>query len=232
MRTLSVNVLAGLLSLIAGIAIAQVGLTPEVQELLEKAKVGDASAQFRVANAFDSGRGAPRDGEKAMHWYKAAAEQGLAEAQNSVGSGLQAERKYTEALIWYQKAAAQNHALATNNLAYLHDLGLGVAQDRQLAFKLYLQAAELGWAEAMWNIANMYGAGQLGQPADLVLACTWTLRARRYATEGDLKLIAHVERVTPALERRLSPEKMSSCRDAAWSWSPSSATVRADRREK
>lgn len=120
-------------------------LSPEVQALITKAQAGDPDAQFRLATAYDWGRGAPRNGTEAMKWYRMAAERGHAEAQNSVGSGLQAAERYGEALPWYQRAAEQNHALAINNLAYLYDLGLGVKQNRQKAYELYSRAADLGW---------------------------------------------------------------------------------------
>lgn len=123
----------------------------------------------------------------------------------------------------------ENHALATNNLAYLYDLGLGVSQDRQRAFELYSQAADFAWAEGMWNLANMYGAGQLGQPPDLVKACVWTLRAGRFAGNEEQQLQAQVKRVTPMLERRLSPTEMESCRQEAQAWSPPREKERIDR---
>ena len=221
------------LLLVLGLAVpfaaqTQTGLSPQVEELLVKAKQGDPVAQFRVANAYDSGSGAPRDGAEAMRWYLAAAEQGYAEAQNSVGSGLQAEKKFVEARAWYEKAAAQNHAFATNNLAYLYDLGLGVTQDRQQAFKLYSQAADLGWAEAMWNLANMYGAGQLGGPPDLQQACVWTLRAGAFAAPEQRQLSTHVARVVPMLERRLTAAQMASCREQALGWKPPREKERSD----
>lgn len=222
-------ILAAAAFLFSALVLAQDSLSPAVQELLEKAKAGDVDAQFRTANAYDSGRGAPRDGKEAMRWYTAAAEQGHAEAQNSVGSGLQADKKFAEARIWYERAAAQNHALATNNLAYLYDLGLGVKQDRQQAFHFYSQAADLAWAEAMWNLANMYGAGQLGQPPDLLKACVWTLRAGRFAGSEERQLQAHVNRVTPMLERRLSTADMESCRKDAQAWVPPREKERSDR---
>lgn len=200
----------------------------QVEDLLQKAKAGDMSAQFRLANAYDNGSGVPRDGKEAMRWYKAAAEQGYAEAQNSVGSGLQAEKNYAEARAWYEKAAARNHALATNNLAYLYDMGLGVPQDRQKAFSLYSRAADLGWPEAMWNIANMYGAGQLGQPPDLLSACVWALRAGKFAAPAERQLLSQVNRVTPLMERRLSSAQMMSCREQAESWTPPQASIRSD----
>lgn len=195
-------------------------LSSETTALITKAKAGDTEAQFRVGTAYDFGKGAPRDSAEAFKWYEMAAKRGHAEAQNSVGSGLQAEKKYAEAIPWYEKASAQGHALATNNLAYLYDLGLGVTQDRKAAFDLYYKAANLGWAEAMWNLANMYGAGQIGQP-DMVMACIWSIRAQRYAGPNEKQLAAQVSRVMPQLERTLTPEQMQSCRTQAETWAPS-----------
>jgi TPR repeat protein len=172
-----------------------------------------------LGSAYDTGTGVPRDATEAEHWYKAAADQGYAEAENSLGSALQAEGKYAEARAWYQKAADQGHALATNNLAYLYDLGLGIPQDRQRAFQLYSQAADLGWAEAMWNLANMYGAGQLGKPADLKAACIWTLRAEHYGA-SEPQLMQMIARIKPYLEKHLASDEMASCRGAALGWQP------------
>lgn len=208
---------------------AQEGLSPQVTDLMSRAANGDPAAQFGLGNAYDGGLGVPRDGQKAMHWYLLSAEQGHAEAQNSVGSGFQAERRFAEALPWYERAAAQHHALATNNLAYLHDLGLGVPQDRQRAFKLYSQAADLGWAPAMWNMANMYGAGQVGAQPDLFEACVWTLRAGQHASVAERQLHGQVRKVTSMLERRLSSEQLITCRQLAKSWVPPEIDRRSDR---
>ena len=209
-------------------ALAPEDLSASVRTSLEKAKAGDAAAQFAVAVAFDNGRGAPRNRNEAMRWYKSAAEQGHAAAQNSVGSVLQAEKKYAEARGWYEKAAAQDDARATHNLAALYDLGLGVAQDRKRAFGLYSKAADMGWAESMWNMANQYGAGQLGQPPDLLAACIWTLRAATFARSEEKHLIARANEVTSMLSRRLSDDQMRSCQLQALSWSPPRPAARDD----
>ena len=171
-----------------------------LDEMRQKAEAGDKEAQFRLGSAYDSGRGVPRDGAEAMKWYLRSAEAGYAEAQNSVGSGLQAEQRYEEARTWYERAAAQGHALAINNLGYLYDLGLGVKQDRQKGFELYSRAADLGWGEAMWNLANMYGAGQLGAK-DLNMACVWTLRAVRFADPREKQRFAPAFRAAVYFER-------------------------------
>ncbi|MFG6485477.1 tetratricopeptide repeat protein [Roseateles sp. BYS78W] len=210
---------AALLTVASSHASADWFTSSETKALISKAEAGDAQAQFKVSVAFDYGRGAPRDGKEAMKWYRLAADQGLAEAQNSVGSGLQADKRFAEARPWYEKAAAQRHALATNNLAYLYDLGLGVPQDRQKGFELYLKAADLGWAEAMWNIANMYGAGQLGEK-DLVKACIWAWRARRFTSPEQEQLQKFLDRMVPRLESQLTTEQQAACDKDGGDWQP------------
>jgi uncharacterized protein len=198
---------------------ADVFLSSKIKALIVKGEAGDADAQFRVGLAYDTGNGAPRDGNEAMKWYRMAAARGHVEAQNSIGSGLQAAKRYEEALPWYEEASAQGHALATNNLAYLYDLGLGVKQDRRKALELYLRAADLGWAEAMWNIANIYGAGQLGEK-DMVNACVWTMRARKFAAPREQQLLNNLSRVIPNLERTLTAEQLIICRKQLDNWAP------------
>ena len=219
MKALLVSLCSLVLVAFSNVALADWFLSSEIKALITKAEAGETSAQFLVGSAYDSGNGAPRDGNEAMKWYRMAAERGHVEAQNSVGSGLQAEKRYEEALPWYEKASAQGHALATNNLAYLYDLGLGVKQDRRKGFELYSRAADLGWPEAMWNIANMYGAGQLGD-IDMVSACAWTKRAQKFSAPQERRLQSHLSRVIPQLERMLSPEQLASCNQQAENWAP------------
>jgi TPR repeat protein len=189
-----------------------------IEELLQRAENGDAESQFRLATRYDSGRDVPRNGAEAKKWYTRAAESGYAEAQNSLGSALQAEKQYAEARRWFERAAEQSNPLALNNLAYLYDLGLGIDQDRKKAFDLYLRSANFGWAEAMWNLANIYGAGQLGK-VDLVDACIWTLRARRFMG-ADVQLAAASERTLPHLKHSLSAEEFASCEHESENWHP------------
>lgn len=204
------------------------GISREAAALLSQAKSGDIAAKFQIAAAYDSGHGVSRNEREAIRWYRAAAESGYPEAQNSLGSILQAKKHYSEARGWYEKAADQDHAHATNNLAYLYDLGLGVSQDRQKALSLYAHAADLGWAAAMWNMANLYGAGQLGGPPDLETACVWTYRAKKYSANSEHQLRTMTGDTLMKLERKLSAEQMSTCRDHGEMWSPASIAIRSD----
>lgn len=193
--------------------------SPHVQNLEASASAGDADAQFALGAAYDFGNGVKPNGTLAEHWYSKAAEQGHAEAQNSLGSGYLAEEKYPEALVWYQKAAAQNHPMAINSLAYMYDLGLGVPQDRSRAHALYVKSANLGEPEAMWNLANMYGAGQIGEE-DVYQACIWTFRAKKFTNQSRVALNKNMQGVFPYLKDSLSSEQYTSCQQEANKWSP------------
>jgi len=193
--------------------------TQEIQSLEEKATAGDADAQFSLATSFDFGHGVQRNGSSAFHWYRKAADQGHAEAQNSLGSTYQADKNYSQALFWYQKAADQNHPLATNNLAYLYDLGLGVPQDRKKGYFLYLKSANLGWSEAMFNLANMYGAGQLGN-VDYFQAYVWCDRSARYALPRWRELQQKSQECIEYLTGKLTPEQIEQAQIEAQQWKP------------
>jgi tetratricopeptide (TPR) repeat protein len=149
---------------------------------------------------------------------KALAEAGNAEAQNSMGSYAQEAGKYEEARGWYEKAAAQNHDLALNSLGYLYDLGLGVPQDRRKGFEFYTRAANLGEPEAMWNIANMYGLGQLG-PKDMHMACIWVFRANRFAAPGS-RVEKPAQQGVARLRQMLSANDLQRCISESSNWSP------------
>ena len=189
----------------------------DVATIEKQAIEGDVNSQYKFGTMYDSGSGVTRSRNDAEKWYTKAAENGHAEAQNSLGSGYQAEQKYTEARKWYELAANQNHALATNNLAMLYDLGLGVTQNRQKGLKLYTRAAELGWPEAMWNIANMYGAGQLGEK-DMFKACVWSFRAKNNTNNSLIRLNKQLENILPHLKDTLTSEQFNACQLEAKQW--------------
>jgi len=72
---------------------------------------------------YFSGRGVARDDAEAASWYRKAAEQGLAVAQNNLGRmyelGRGVERDKDKAALWYRKAAEQSFALAREGLKRL-----------------------------------------------------------------------------------------------------------------
>ncbi|MBR0097490.1 MAG: sel1 repeat family protein [Synergistaceae bacterium] len=72
---------------------------------------------------YASGRGVRRDYQQAVYWYRKAAEQGHAWAQNNLGAmyanGNGIKRDFNQAIYWWQKSAAQGNTSARANLATL-----------------------------------------------------------------------------------------------------------------
>lgn len=125
---------------------------------------GDSIAQFRLGAAYDFAHfDIKQDYSEAARWYTKSAEQGYAEAQNSLSSlyqyGLGVDTDYSMAGYWYKRAADQGHIGATNSLGYLYEYGLGVEKNQIRAVSLYRLASDSGSLEAMNNLANCYGTG-------------------------------------------------------------------------
>ena len=61
---------------------------------------------------YDDGEGVPQDDAEAVRWYRLAADQGHATAQNNLGirysNGRGVPQDYVEAHMWYNLAAAQS----------------------------------------------------------------------------------------------------------------------------
>lgn len=219
---LSISWFAALV-LSCGSALAQTGLSPAMQKELVKAEKGDVQAQFRLASAYTTGKGAPYDVDAALKWYQAAAERGHAESQNRVATSLLAERKFNEAFALFEKAAAQGHPAATNNLGTHYDLGLGANQDRKKAFELYVKAANLGWPESMGHLSVMYDEGQVTK-RDEHLSCVWTYRANKYAAgSGNEMLLSIIGGKVAKMERNMPKKQLASCKKEAAAWSPAKA---------
>jgi tetratricopeptide (TPR) repeat protein len=112
---------------------------------------------------------ADRNYAKAVMWYKKAAEQGDAEAQDWLGdcylSGEGVAQDEAQAVKWYRKAAEQGNTEAQISLGGCY---LGKAE----AVKWYRKAAEQGDAFAQFMLGTCYNNGY-GVPKDDVVAYMW-----------------------------------------------------------
>ena len=84
------------------------------------------------------------DYKTALRIWLPAAEEGDADAQNTVGEifeqGLGTEPNFEVAALWYGRAADQGHKTALFNLGTLYETGRGVEQDKVRALNLYRRA--------------------------------------------------------------------------------------------
>lgn len=80
----------------------------------EKAKEGDATAQFYVGQIYEKGLGRAADYRSAALWYRKSAEQGFSQAQINLGhlyeKGLGVPKEQRTALDWYGRAAGLSNA--------------------------------------------------------------------------------------------------------------------------
>ena len=58
-----------------------------LEQLGKAAEQGNPKAQFELGLMHERGRGVPKNAAQAAHWYRKAAEQGLAVARNALASG-------------------------------------------------------------------------------------------------------------------------------------------------
>jgi hypothetical protein len=110
--------------------------------------------------AFSSGQAAAssKDYVQAMQWWRKAADQGYAGAQNNVGvlfnKGWGVPQDYGQAMQWYRKAADQGYAAAQYNIGVLFLNGQGVLRDAAQA-KMWMQkAASSGSPDAQTWLAT------------------------------------------------------------------------------
>ena len=122
------------------------------KELTPLGEQGNAEAQLKLGFMHYSGKGAIRDYEKAIYWFKKSALQGNPLAQSNVGymykEGEGVPQDYCEAAKWYAQAAERGNALAQLALGALYEKGLGLPQDEVQSLKWFTLAAIQGNANA------------------------------------------------------------------------------------
>ena len=142
--------------------------------------VKDPKAQFDLAYKYEWGQGVPRDPEQAVHWYRKAADQGLAKAQANLAimyrNGRGVPKSDEKAVYWLRKAADQGLARGQNSLGWMYEVGRGVPKDKPKAVEYYRKAADQGLASAQTNLAFMHEKG-LGTPKNYERAVWWYRKA-------------------------------------------------------
>jgi TPR repeat protein len=108
---------------------------------LPLARAGDMAAQYQVGLIYADGRGVPQDRAVAAGWYRRAAAQGFAMAEDALGDmaydGMDRHQDYGVAAQWYRMAADQGYDLSETQLGLMYDQGFGVPQDNVQAYKWF-----------------------------------------------------------------------------------------------
>ena len=156
--------------------------------------LGSPEEEAEAEKAFEKGKSCydEEDYTEAVKWYRKAAEQGYARAQNNLGecyyNGEGVAEDYTEAVKWFRKAAEQGNAIAQYHLGERYYYGQGVTEDETEAVKWYRKAAEQGSAIAQNKLGECYYYG-LGVTKDETEAVKWYRKAAEQgyaAAQGNL----------------------------------------------
>lgn len=164
-----------------------------------KAAIGDPAAQFEVGSRYADGFGTPADMQKAVQWYRRAADQGLAPALYRLGSLLEhgrgiAQNKAAAAEL-YEQAGEKGNTKAMYNLGVLHAQGALGEPDFAAAAKWFTRAAEAGVKDSQFNLAILHARG-MGVATDLEEAYFWFAVAAR---DGDPDAMAKRDALGPDL---------------------------------
>jgi TPR repeat protein len=149
----------------------------ELSPLFEKDdKIIDPASQTKTGNLFRKGDGVEKNYVKAVYWYRRAANQGFAGAQNNLAvmyeQGLGVPKNKSEAAKWYRKAAEQHNAYAQHSIGKMYLDGEGVPQNFEKAAKWISKAAEQSHNRAFRDMGEMYWKG-LGVSQNNILAYMW-----------------------------------------------------------
>jgi Sel1 repeat len=175
-------------------------------ELNVAAESGDVGAQCALGMKIEQ-----EDPAGAVRWFRAAAEQGHAEAQNDLGKcfyvGHGVDRNGVEGLRWHRKAAKQGHADAQFNLGYCFHYGYGVGRDAAEATRWYRKSAKQGHPDAWREYGLLLSNGQ-GVTRNCDDALVWLRKCSSSDYSGARERIAQIEKEASELASEMSCSKI------------------------
>lgn len=161
-----------------------------LEELSKRAANGDTKAQLQMGLAYEFGDSIAKDIDKAMHWYRIAADRGDPVAQADLGylyeMGANGPKDPAEAAKWYMRAALAGLTRAKFNLGVLYLEGSGVQRSMNEAAHWIGEAADDGCPSALVSMSYLYANG-LGVPRDPAKAADLSHRAAKIK-KNDTKL--------------------------------------------
>jgi TPR repeat protein len=149
--------------------------------VMAEAELGNANSQCAIAEFYAHGAlGVTQNYAEAVKWFRKAAGQGNAEAEDDLGccyrDGQGVVKDDVEAVKWFRKSAEQGFGEAEHNLGAMYADGHGVPQDDAQAVRWFRKAADQGVPAAQFNLAVSYADGR-GMHQDDAEAVKWYRKA-------------------------------------------------------
>lgn len=206
LRGVTITILiGGLAGLVVGCVTTGTGNTPagqqstsqQGQDLIRAAQRGDADAQVKLGTAYlvrQQGN-VSENAAQAAKWYRAAANQGHALAQNNLGqlyiSGIGVPQNKAEAITLFRASADQGNASGQFSIGRAYLAGDGVPQDYGQARAWFVKSADQGNSDAQNALGAIYANGH-GVVKDDVEATKWfRLAAEKGNATAQSNLASH-----------------------------------------
>ncbi len=165
-----------------------------VSELKEKAKAGDAEAQYRLGLAYFHGRGVTKNDRQALQLWQASADQGYPKAMHFMGvayrRGIGVRKHAEKALSWFTRAAQAGSVIDQYIVADAYYEGkVNNRRDDALALFWAEYAARYGHPGALILLAQAKLEGR-GVPPNIIHAYVLADKAVSFDRDADTVLEA------------------------------------------
>ena len=170
---------------------ANKNISKAIHWYLLAAEAGHANSQFNLAYLYQ----VDQQDEKAVYWFRQAAEQELDLAQRALSlmysEGRGVERNHVLAFQWCYLAAVQGQVDAQFDLGVAFDRGAGVKQDFANAVIWWRAAADQGHANAQFNLGLSYELGEGVEKDDAVAFNWYETAAKQGHTDAQVNLASY-----------------------------------------
>ena len=176
------------------------GELPDIDKITELAKKGVPMAQYDLGVCYNSGLGVEENPQTAAQWFFKAAQLADGDAQFALGRlylvGRGVPKTEDAARKWFEVAAQHGHAASQNQMGYLYLHGIGgIKKNPIMAMQWWLESAENGFPEAMFNLALWYAKGECLEP-DEQTAMNWLRKAADAGFPPAVDFLEQMESVT------------------------------------
>ena len=115
---------------------------------------------YKLGYFYSKGKYVEQDVERAVEWYRLAAELNNAQAQCNLAlcymNGKGISKNVDFGVYWLERAVTNGSIMAMYNLGKCYEVGLGVEENTYFALKNYLNAANNGNVEAKLAVVRLY----------------------------------------------------------------------------
>ena len=160
------------------------------------ANLGNVSGQFNLGRLYDQGVNGSKNAYEAVNWLKKAASQQYIPAMNYLARiyfhGRGVNRSYEKSYQWITRSGGANTPEKHYYIGFLALNGHVINKNPKKADHHLLTAAEAGYADAQFQLGEMYRLGEYVE-ADDEIALSWLKKAslqKHEAAELSIKKIA------------------------------------------